>query len=80
MLLLERLRPGTMLVTLKDDDEATGIAAEVMQAIHRPAPQPDGFISLRSWFDELKNLRPRFGGGTGPFPEKSFAIAEGLVR
>ena len=80
MLLLERLQPGSMLASLKDDDEATGIAAEVMQAIHRPAPQPQGFISLHGWFDELKKLRPRFGGGTGPFPQKSFAIAEGLIH
>ena len=80
MLLLERLQPGTMLASLKDDDEATGIAAEVMKAIHRPAQQPEGFLSLRGWFDELKKLRPRFGGGTGPFPKKSFAIAEGLMR
>ncbi len=80
MLLLERLQPGTMLVTLKDDDQATAIAAEVMKMIQRPAPKPEGFLSLRGWFDELKKLRPRFGGGTGPFPEKSFATAEGLIH
>lgn len=80
MLLLERLRPGTMLAKLEDDDQATGIAAEVMKTIHRPAPPQDGFLCLRGWFDELKKLRPRFGGGTGPFPEKSFAVAEGLIR
>jgi streptomycin 6-kinase len=72
MLLLERLQPGTMLASLQNDDQATEIAAEVMKAIHRPAPPQEGFLSLRAWFDELKKLRPRFGGGTGPFPEKSF--------
>jgi streptomycin 6-kinase len=80
MLLLERLRPGTMLVTLEDDDRATEIAAEVMKNIHRPVPQQEGFLSLRGWFDELKKLRPLFGGGTGPFPEKSLAIVEGLIH
>ena len=80
MLLLERLRPGSMLVTLKDDDQATAIAAEVMKKIHRPVPPQEGFLSLRGWFDELKKLRPRFSGGTGPFPEKTFALAEGLIR
>ena len=80
MLLLECLRPGTMLVTLKDDDQATEIAAEVMKKIHRPVPQQDGFLSLRGWFNELKKLRPLFGGGTGPFPEKTFATVEGLIR
>ena len=79
MLLLERLQPGTMLVSLTDDDQATAIAAEVMMMIHRPAPSPQGLLSLRGWFDGLKDLRPHFNGGTGPFPEKSFATAEGLI-
>ena len=35
-MLLERLRPGAMLVTLEDDEEATHIAADVMQKIWRP--------------------------------------------
>ena len=80
MLLLERLRPGTMLATVKDDDQATEIAADVMKKLHRPVPQQEGFVSLRGWFDELKKLRPGFGGGTGPFPEKTFETAEGLIR
>ena len=80
MLLLERLQPGTMLATLEDDDKATGIAAEVMHRIQQPMPEGNGFLSLRGWFDELKKLRPLFGGGSGPFPEKSLATAEGLIR
>ncbi|HEX7541488.1 MAG TPA: aminoglycoside phosphotransferase family protein [Anaerolineales bacterium] len=80
LLLLERLQPGRMLVTLKDDERATEIAAQVMQAIQRPLPKGNGFISLRGWFDELKGLRPRFGGGTGPFPEKTVELVEGLVH
>ncbi len=35
-MLLERLQPGVMLSTLEDDEEATHIAAEVMQKIWRP--------------------------------------------
>jgi len=80
MLLLERLQPGTMLATLKDDDRATEIAADVMQAILRSVSEGDGFLSLRKWFDELKNLRPRFDGGTGPFPEKTVRIVEEMIR
>jgi len=80
MLLLERLRPGEMLVTLEDDDEATAIAADVMKKTQRPVPEGDGFLSLKGWFDELKNLRPRFNGGTGPFREKTVEIVQGMVR
>jgi streptomycin 6-kinase len=35
-MLLERLQPGVMLATLENDEEATHIAAEVMQKIWRP--------------------------------------------
>jgi len=80
MLLEERLFPGSMLVDLADDDRATKIAAGVMMAIQRPAPPADGFLSLRAWFDELKGLRLRFGGGTGPFAERSVALVEELLE
>ena len=80
MLLLERLHPGTMLATLEDDDRATEIAADVLKRIQRPLPAGDGFLSLRGWFDELKGLRPMFNGDTGPFPEKTVAIVEGLLK
>jgi len=35
-MLLERLRPGVMLVEMKDDEERTHIAAEVMKRIWKP--------------------------------------------
>jgi streptomycin 6-kinase len=79
MLLLERLRPGSMLITLQDDDQATEIAADLMKKIHRSVP-PGDFISLRGWFDEIQKVRTRFGGGTGPFPERTFALVEGLIH
>ena len=78
-MLLERLNPGEMLVTLKDDEEATHIAAEVMKKIWRGldtlATNSDSssvskFIKLSDWFDALKRIRPKFGGTTGPFNEK----------
>ena len=84
-LLLERLTPGVMLSTLEDDEQATHIAAEVMQKIWRDIPLeadsklPDTqqvvglqsrFIRLSDWFDGLKRLRARFNGGTGSFDEK----------
>jgi len=67
-LLLEQLEPGKMLAELEDDDEQTHIAIQVMQKIWRPAPENGKFIRLEDWFAELKNIRPEFNGGTGPFP------------
>src|SRR5215813_3846890 len=37
-LLIERLRPGTLLAELDDDEQATTIATEVMRELWRPAP------------------------------------------
>jgi len=69
-MLLERLKPGVMLSTLDDDEEATHIAADVMQKIWRPAPEDRVFIRLTDWFDGLKKIRPAFHSGTGPFRAK----------
>jgi streptomycin 6-kinase len=79
-MLLERLQPGVMLSMLENDEEATHIAADVMQKIWRPiesdsllsqelAPQLQKFIQLSDWFDGLKKLRVMFNGGTGPLNE-----------
>jgi streptomycin 6-kinase len=79
-LLLERLHPGVMLSTLESDEEATTIAAEVMQKIWRPAPENQVFIRLSDWFDGLKELRAMFNGGTGPLNEKLVERVEGSVK
>jgi streptomycin 6-kinase len=94
-LLLERLNPGLMLSTLEEDEEATHIAAEVMQKIWRPltlesasllansqeqAPALQSFILLSDWFDGLKKLRRMFNGGTGPLDEKLVDRVENSVK
>ena len=81
-LLIERLQPGMMLADIKDDDERTHIAVDVMQRLwrHAPVPVPGGmsnkFIQLKDWFDGLKEVRLMFNGGTGPIPEKIFERVE----
>ena len=86
-LLQERLQPGRMLATLADDEEATHIAAEVMQRIWRPlesvselTPGVEDFIQLSDWFTGLKRLRSMFNGGTGPLDEKLVGRAEHSAR
>jgi streptomycin 6-kinase len=79
-LLLERLKPGVMLVNLEDDEEATHIAVNVMQKIWRPAPKDGVFIQLSDWFDGLKKLRAMFNGGTGPLNQKLVERVEGSVK
>lgn len=79
-MLLERLSPGAMLSTLEDDEEATYIAAEVMQKIWRPAPKDHVFIRLTDWFDGLKKLRTIFHDGTGPLRESLVDRVERSVK
>ncbi|MGH2543769.1 MAG: aminoglycoside phosphotransferase family protein, partial [Ardenticatenaceae bacterium] len=75
-LLLERLRPGTMLVTL-DDEEATSIAAGVMRELWRPAPAEHAFPTVADWAAGLDKLRTHFGG-PGPYPVPLVEMAERL--
>lgn len=82
-LLLERLNPGIMLAELKDDDERTHIAIDVMQnLIFRRGgvtPLQNKFIQLSAWFDDLKTVRSKFDGGTGPFPKEIFERVESFL-
>lgn len=78
-LLLERLRPGTMLATLPDDEEATLIAVRIMRQIRRPVPDQHTFPTVADWFIGLRELRAAFDGGTGPFPARAVAEAETLA-
>lgn len=81
-MLLERLMPGTPLyeVAAADDDQATRLAAEVMQALWRPVPpeKQAAFPTAAQWAEGLNRLRVAFDGGTGPFPTALVEQAERL--
>lgn len=75
-LLLEHLRPGTSLKTVKDDSEATSHAATVMRQLWRPVPVDHPFPSVLDWGHGLVRLRQRYQGGHGPFPVTLLEEAE----
>ncbi|WP_193556205.1 aminoglycoside phosphotransferase family protein [Paenibacillus ginsengarvi] len=77
-LLLERLKPGKTLHSIKDDEEAVRIAAGVMRRIVRPVPEGGSFPSTQDWAQGLAKLRAHFGGSTGPLPERAVGRAEKL--
>ncbi|MCA9958815.1 MAG: hypothetical protein KC443_07270 [Anaerolineales bacterium] len=81
-LLIERLRPGTMLLAEEDDAAATAVAAQVMQQVWRPltAEQAAPFPTVHAWANGLSKLRATFAGGVGPFPPKLVETAESLFR
>lgn len=78
VMLLERLRPGRPLALLEDDEQATVIAAEVMEQLWLPAPEEHDFPTVADWASGLDRLRRRFGGGVGPFPAALVETAEFL--
>jgi streptomycin 6-kinase len=80
-LLLERLEPGVALGACVDDDEqATSIAARVMERLWRPVPPEHPFPSVARWAAGLDRLRTRFDGSTGPLPGALVVQAEDLFR
>jgi len=78
LLLLERLKPGTPLSSLADDERATSIAVQVMLQLWRPAPLEHPFPTVAKWAAGLKRMREHFGGGCGPFPSGLVEAAETL--
>ena len=58
-MLLERLRPGKPLTTVEDDEEATALAAGVMQNLRRPAPPDHAFPAVSDWARGFERLRRR---------------------
>ena len=74
--LLERLRPGTMLVELDDDDRQTEIAAEVMLDLRHASPPDAQLPTPRDWFRAFAAHRAEHGGGSGPLPRAMFERGE----
>lgn len=80
ILILERISPGTPLHEDPNCLDAVKIASEVMKSLCRPPPKQHTFPTVADWFTGLAGVRGRFGGGTGPFPERLFAMAENLSK
>ena len=79
MLLMERVQPGEKLASVSDDVEATRIAADVMLALLRTAPEDDQLIHLSDWFQGFERFRKQ-NGGTGPLAPALFEEAEHFAR
>ncbi len=80
LLLLERLRPGSMLSWIEDDEQATLIAAGTMRELWPPLPAEPPFPTAADWASGLQRLRRRFTGRTGPFNPRLVQTAESLFK
>jgi streptomycin 6-kinase len=69
-LLLERLLPGAALESMVDDQQATHIAARVMQTLWRPAPQESAFPSFATWIKNMARLAPSLVEPHSAFPAR----------
>jgi streptomycin 6-kinase len=76
-MLMERLRPGTSLRAVENDEQAISAATEVMRRIWRPLPTEHyPFPTVTDWGKGFARLRALYNGGTGPFPPAIFDRAE----
>jgi streptomycin 6-kinase len=79
ILLLERIAPGTPLYKLLEDGEATRTAAGLMRRLWRTPPAEHPFPTIAIWFNAIEQLRKRFDGGCGPFPQELIMKAESTL-
>jgi len=78
-LLLERIEPGQKLaeyVLAGDDDRATAILCDVMQALHRSGPPAADFPLVEAWGESLADYQRT----NGPLPCRLVERAEVLYR
>jgi streptomycin 6-kinase len=78
VMLLERASPGQPMSMLEDDEQATRMAAVLMQRLWRPAPDCEEIPSLARWGLGFERMRNQFDGGTGPLSEEWVGRAEVL--
>lgn len=78
-MLLERLKPGKSLRTVKNDEVAISAATEVMHKLWRPLPpQHYPFPTVSDYGKGFARIREMYAGGTGPLPYAMFDKAEKL--
>lgn len=82
IILMERVRPGSMLGLLDDDEESMRLAVDVMKALWRPLPTEHAFPTLHRWMgalldDERRRVTAQVLG-YGPIDEAA-AVARELI-
>lgn len=79
-LLLEQILPGTNLLAIDNDIEATRIASQVMKRIWVKAKDSENFPTMANWCDGFNRYRKLFPASSGPLPERMVFHAENMVR
>ena len=79
-MMLESVRPGRVLADTGSDEEATTIAASVMQTLWRPAPEIHPFAAMSEFEGGVEWLRVCSENKASPIPTTLANRAEGLLR
>ena len=79
-MMLESVKPGTTLSEIKNDEEATTIATDVMRSLWRPAPEHHPFAAMSEFEGGVEWLRACLANKRGPMPGTLLSRAEGLLR
>jgi streptomycin 6-kinase len=79
-LVIERLRPGTMLVEhgLEQDDAATEIATALLPELHRPAPSGHPLPTLATWTQGI--LRAKSAGFAPSLIDTAIRLRDELLQ
>ncbi|PFA63899.1 kinase [Bacillus sp. AFS015802] len=77
-ILLDRLMPGSSLLSIEDEEEVLSVFAHTAQGLwHKPVSNHP-YPMVESWSKGIGRLRERFNGGTGPIPPELVGKAEAL--
>ena len=79
-MMLESVRPGTVLADTGSDEEATMIATSVMRSLWRPAPENHSFAAMSEFEGGVEWLRVCSANKASPVPTTLASRAEGLLR
>ncbi|WP_173917380.1 aminoglycoside phosphotransferase family protein [Halobacillus sp. Marseille-Q1614] len=75
ILILEKVSPGTMLAELEDDEEATRIAADVIEQLTVPKPAGCRLYSTKSREENLRIIYQNSPNGLGPISNETLQEA-----
>ncbi|MEI2665132.1 aminoglycoside phosphotransferase family protein [Rossellomorea sp. LJF3] len=77
-ILLDRLMPGSSLLSIEDEEEVLSIFAHTAKGLWHKPESNHPYPTVQSWSKGIGRLRERFNGGTGPIPLDLVVKAEAL--
>ncbi|OXS53406.1 streptomycin 6-kinase [Bacillus sp. V-88] len=77
-ILLDRLMPGSSLLSIEDETEVLSVFSHTAKRLWHKPVSTHPYPTVESWSKGIGRLGERFNGGTGPIPQELVAKAEAL--